>query len=90
MELFKQLVLCRCLAIIHIFENGRYGNQIQEKVIQVYDIALSVAACVRSGTRADVAWMVVELWASRTAENFLLGVVVWCQASTSDRLLEVL
>lgn len=24
----------------------------------MYDIALSVAACVRSGTRADVAWMV--------------------------------
>jgi len=24
----------------------------------VYDIALSVAACVRSGTRADVAWMI--------------------------------
>jgi len=27
-------------------------------VIALYDIALSVAACVRSGTRADVAWMV--------------------------------
>jgi len=27
-------------------------------VIVLYDIALSVAACVRSGTRADVAWMV--------------------------------
>ncbi len=39
---------------------------------------------------SDVARMVVELWAPRTAENFLLGVVVWCQASTSDRLLEVL
>jgi len=38
---------------------GRYGNQIQEEVIELYDIALSVAACVRSGTRADVAWMVL-------------------------------
>jgi xanthine dehydrogenase accessory factor len=28
-------------------------------VIDVYDIALSVAACVRSGTRADIAWMVL-------------------------------
>ena len=27
-------------------------------MIALYDIALSVAACVRSGTRADVAWMV--------------------------------
>ena len=27
-------------------------------MIDVYDIALSVAACVRSGTRADIAWMV--------------------------------
>ena len=38
---------------------------------------------------SDVARMVEELWASRTAENFLLGVVIWCQVSTSDRLLEV-
>lgn len=28
-------------------------------MIDVYDIALSVAACVRSGTRADIAWMVL-------------------------------
>lgn len=27
--------------------------------MHLYDIALSVAACVRSGTRADVAWMLV-------------------------------
>ena len=27
----------------------------------MYDIALSVAACVRSGTRADVAWMLAPI-----------------------------
>ena len=27
--------------------------------MHLYDISLSVAACVRSGTRADVAWMLV-------------------------------
>lgn len=27
----------------------------------MYDIALSVAACTRSGTRADVAWMVAPV-----------------------------
>jgi xanthine dehydrogenase accessory factor len=47
------------LAIIQIFGNGRHGKQIRKKVIALYDIALSVAACVRSGTRADVAWMVL-------------------------------
>ena len=38
----------------------------------MYDIALSVAACARSGTRADVAWMLSPV-ASEAAIAFTPG-----------------
>lgn len=55
---------------------------------RVYDVALSVGACVRSGTRADVAWMV----APRTSDEALAitpggGRIGGILAGTFDSLL---